>query len=284
MWQTIRRFWKYLAVKLRVRHEERADPKVQLEQAIQEAKEQHKRLTEQAANVIANQKQAQTRLDRAVAESEKASASARQALLLADQEDRMGNADAVARFEEAAEVFAAKLVDLEPQVQVVHARVEARFTAATIEVFVSGRRVAAHARVAGRGRFITEVAHMPHAHRAHAEWTPSRLIAWAEQTGAATGRLVAGILERRPHPEQGYRACLGLMRLGRLHGGDRLDAACQRAEQLRSYRYRTVEHILRHQQDRLPLEAPPTARPLVTHENLRGATYYEECHADPSHD
>ena len=117
MWQTIRRFWKYLAVKLRVRHEERADPKVQLEQAIQEAKEQHKRLTEQAANVIANQKQAQTRLDRAVAESEKASASARQALLLADQENRMGNADAVARFEEAAEVFAAKLVDLEPQIQ-----------------------------------------------------------------------------------------------------------------------------------------------------------------------
>ena len=92
MWQTIRRFWKYLAVKLRVRHEERADPKVPLEQAIQEAKEQHKRLTEQAANVIANQKQAQTRLDRALAESEKASASARQALLLADQENRMGNA------------------------------------------------------------------------------------------------------------------------------------------------------------------------------------------------
>jgi len=168
--------------------------------------------------------------------------------------------------------------------QLVHARVEARFTAATIEVFFSGRRVAAHARVTGRGRFITDVAHMPHAHRAHAEWTPSRLIAWADQTGAATGRLVAGILERRPHPEQGYRACLGLMRLGRLHGADRLEAACQRAEQLRSYRYRTVEHILRHHQDRLPLEAPPAARPLVTHENVRGATYYEECHADPSDD
>ena len=75
---------------------------------------------------------------------------------------------------------------------------------------------------------------MPRAHRAHAEWTPSRLIAWAAQTGPATGRLVAGILERRPHPEQGYRACLGLMRLGRLHGADCLDAACARAERLRS--------------------------------------------------
>ncbi len=77
---------------------------------------------------------------------------------------------------------------------------------------------------------------MPRAHRAHAEWTPSRLIGWADQTGPATGRLVAGILERRPHPEQGYRSCLGLMRLGRVHGLGRLDAACRRAEQLRSYR------------------------------------------------
>ena len=102
--------------------------------------------------------------------------------------------------------------------QLVHARVDTRATAATIEVFCKGRRVASHVRRPGRGQFATLVEHMPRAHRAHAEWTPSRLIAWAEQTGPATGRLVAGILERRPHPEQGYRACLGLMRLGRAHG------------------------------------------------------------------
>jgi transposase len=167
--------------------------------------------------------------------------------------------------------------------QLVHEHVESRFTASTIEVFFKGRRVAAHARLTGRGRYATRAEHMPHAHRAHAEWTPSRLIAWAEQTGPATGRLVAGILERRPHPEQGYRACLGLMRLGREHGADRLEAACQRAERLRSYRFRTVEHILQHQQDRLPLEEPP-ARPALTHENVRGATYYEEVYADPTHD
>ncbi len=90
--------------------------------------------------------------------------------------------------------------------QLVHARVEARVTATTVEVFLTGRRVASHARLTGRGRYSTQVAHLPRAHRAHAEWTPSRLIGWAEQTGAATGRLVAGILERRPHPER-----LGLM-------------------------------------------------------------------------
>jgi hypothetical protein len=77
---------------------------------------------------------------------------------------------------------------------------------------------------------------------------------------------------------------LGLMRLGRVHGADRLEAACVRAERLRSYRFRTVEHILRHQQDRLPLEEPTLARPALTHENVRGATYYEEVYADASHD
>ena len=166
----------------------------------------------------------------------------------------------------------------------VHQRVEARFTSTTVEVFVNARRVAAHQRLTGRGRASTQTEHMPRSHRAHAEWTPSRLIAWAEQTGPATGRVAAGILAGRPHPEQGYRACLGLMRLGRVHGAARLEAACLRAEHLRSYRYRTVEHILTHQQDRLPLEEPTPARPALTHENLRGAAYYteqEETHADP---
>jgi transposase len=156
--------------------------------------------------------------------------------------------------------------------QLVRVPVEARFTATTVEVFCKGRRVASHARLTGRGRFSMQAAHMPRAHRAHAEWTPSRLIAWAGQSGPATGRLVAGLLEQRPHPEQGYRACLGLMRLGRLHGADRLDAACARAERLRSYRYRTVAHILIHQQDQLPLEDPAPARPALLHENVRGAT------------
>jgi hypothetical protein len=97
---------------------------------------------------------------------------------------------------------------------------------------------------------------------------PSRLTAWAEQTGPATGRVAADILAGRPHREQGYRACLGLMRLGRLHGAARLEAACLRAERLRSYRYRTVEHILSNQQDRLPLDDAAPARPAVAHENV----------------
>jgi phage shock protein A len=116
MWKAIKRWWKYLGAKLGLKLEESADPKVQLEQAITEAREQHRKLTEQAANVIANQKQTQLKLDRAMDEYEKANASARQALLLTDQETRAGNADKAASFSSAAEAFANKLINLEKQI------------------------------------------------------------------------------------------------------------------------------------------------------------------------
>ncbi len=158
--------------------------------------------------------------------------------------------------------------------QLVHEEVEARFTASLVEVYHKGRRVASHPR-----RFDHQPAtlpeHMPSSHRAHAEWTPSRLIRWAEKCGPATGRVVAGILKSRPHPEQGYRACLGLMRLGRRYGDSRLDAACERAEHLRSYSYRTVKNILASAQDRLAFTDDSVADEATpTHDNIRGAHYY----------
>ena len=109
-----------------------------------------------------------------------------------------------------------------------------------MEVYFKDKRVASHARRYDH-QPSTLAEHMPSSHRAHAEWTPSRLIHWAEKSGPATGRLVAGILSSRPHPEQGYRACLGLMRLGRRYGAPRLEAACERAEHLRE---RAVELAL----------------------------------------
>src|SRR5947208_12633525 len=106
MWKAIRRWWKYLGARLSGKLEESADPKTQLEQAIEEAQQQHRRLTEQAANVIANQKQTQMRLERAVEEYEKSNASARQALLLADEANRDGKPDKVSSYTQAAEAFA----------------------------------------------------------------------------------------------------------------------------------------------------------------------------------
>src|SRR5712691_1629244 len=128
--------------------------------------------------------------------------------------------------------------------QLVHQRVEVRLAATTVELFLKGRRVASHRRRWGRGGYATEPAHMPHAHRAHAEWTPSRLSTWADTTGPATAEFVAALLASKPHPEQGYRACLGVMRLSKSYGAARVDAACARALHLGAPSYRTVQNIL----------------------------------------
>ena len=152
--------------------------------------------------------------------------------------------------------------------------VEARFTSTVVEVLYQGKRVASHERRYDH-RPSTVAEHMPSSHRAHAEWTPSRLIHWAEKTGPATGRVVAGILESRPHPEQGYRACLGLMRLGRQYGAVRLEAACERAEHLRAFSYSTVKNILSSSQDRIAFESKSPAKEATrTHDNIRGESYY----------
>jgi transposase len=156
-------------------------------------------------------------------------------------------------------------------------KVDARFTRSTVEIFFKSRRVASHSRLRSRGRHCTDPKHMPASHRAHAEWTPSRLISWAGKTGPATAELVTQILQSRPHPEQGYRACLGIMRLGRQHGEVRLEAACRRAGHLRAYSYKTVRNILHSGTDRLPLEESSESTPAVpVHGNIRGAAYYED--------
>lgn len=154
-------------------------------------------------------------------------------------------------------------------------KVEARVTATTVELLHNSRRVASHRRLGGHGLYSTDPEHMPRAHRAHAEWSPSRLINWAKTIGPATGAVVAGILHSRPHPEQGYRACLGIMRLGRKYSPERLEAACERARRLTSASYKTVNNILSAGVDRLPLFEEAT-QPTPRHENIRGAAYYDK--------
>jgi len=161
-------------------------------------------------------------------------------------------------------------------------RVEVRATARCVEIFLRSSRVASHPRLSFRGQVSTESSHMPAAHRAHAEWTPSRLIAWAEKTGPDTGHVVAEILRSRPHPEQGYRACLGLMRLSRTHGDERLEAACRRAKRLGAESYGTVKNILKSGLDRHELEPSGKAPSLLPdHENIRGAACYDETETLP---
>ena len=154
-------------------------------------------------------------------------------------------------------------------------RVDVRASARTIEVFARGRRVASHLRSSAVGRHTTETAHMPESHRRYLEWSPSRLVAWGEQTGPATGALVAAILRSRPHPEQGFRSCLGIFRLGRRHGEARLEAACARALAAGALSYRSVDSILKGGLERAPMPEPPPVRATRTHANVRGPAAYE---------
>lgn len=158
--------------------------------------------------------------------------------------------------------------------QLVHERVEARLTTGTVELFYNGRRVASHVRLWGIGQYSTEPAHLPLAHRRHLEWTPSRLIGWGQEHGAHTGALVRALLASKPHPEQGYRACLGLMRLGKRYSAARLEAACARALAAGAVSYRSVKSILDTGLDRQPLAVQEAVLTLDTHANVRGAAYY----------
>jgi transposase len=117
---------------------------------------------------------------------------------------------------------------------------------------------------------------MPKSHRKHLEWTPTRLIHWGESVGPKTAELVEAILEHRPHPEQGYRSCLGILRLAKQYGNERLEAACERAVLVRARSYRHVASILKNGLDGVPLPKPaPTQSALpLTHENVRGGDYY----------
>ncbi len=158
--------------------------------------------------------------------------------------------------------------------QLVGRRVDVRATATTVEVFCASKQVASRLRSTVMGGHTTERSHMPKSHRRHAEWTPSRIVAWAKHTGPATAELAEAILAARPHPEQGYRSVLGIIRLAERYGAERVEAAARRALALRPFSYRSMEHMLRHGLDNQPLPEPHVLRPHPRHQNLRGAGYY----------
>jgi len=162
--------------------------------------------------------------------------------------------------------------------QLIHEKVEVRLTGTTVEIFLKGRRVASHLRSYLPGKYSTLSEHMPKSHQRYLEWTPSRLIQWAGTIGPQTQKLLTFILENRPHPEQGYRSCLGVLRLKKRYTSQRLEAACARALTFKAYSYKNVESILKNGLDQQPLDrssSSQTRLPLLEHENLRGRHYYQ---------
>jgi transposase len=157
-----------------------------------------------------------------------------------------------------------------------HERLDVRLTATTMEAFLKGERVAAHARSCIRGGYTTLKEHMPPEHRSYAEWSPERFVQWAANTGAATARLVEKILSSRPYVERGYRSCMGILHLGRHYEPERVEAAAQRALKYNACSYRSMKAILsagldKQQDNEEQLRLPG----LPPHQNIRGQEYYQ---------
>ena len=156
-----------------------------------------------------------------------------------------------------------------------HARaeVEARFTVRTVEIFLRGERIAVHARGSSNGKHTTIAEHMPSSHRRYGDWTIARIHQEAARLGPSVATLCTLILERRPHPEQGFRACIGILRLARSVGADRLDAAAERALTIGTLTYSSVKSILDHRLERAAGTASPDPTP-IRHPNIRGGGYF----------
>jgi transposase len=159
--------------------------------------------------------------------------------------------------------------------QFVHEELEAFISDSTIELVHKGRRIATHARSFVRGRHTTLAEHRPKSHQQYLEWTPDRIIQWAQTIGPATATAVSSILESRTYPEQGYRSCLGVLRLGKVYSHERLEAACTRAVHSKVVCYKSIQSILKNGLDRQSInQAPSSTAHNVTHINVRGACYY----------
>jgi transposase len=159
--------------------------------------------------------------------------------------------------------------------QLVREQVDIRLTATTVEILFKNKRVASHQRNYRQGGFTTLPPHMPKSHQRYLEWTPSRILRWAGQNGPNTKQLLTSILDTRTHPEQGFRSCLGIMRLGNRYSADRLEAACARALRISAYSFKSVESILKKNLDQQPLLFDQDETDLIApHSNLRGKDYY----------
>jgi transposase len=157
--------------------------------------------------------------------------------------------------------------------QLLREKVWARITARTVEVLYRGKRIAAHVRSSSNRKHTTVREHMPSSHRRYADWTPERIRRQAGAIGRHTSALVEIILRERTHPEQGFRTCVGILRLAKTYGRERLEDACNRALEIGARSYSSVNSILKNNLDRRR-PAMPAEGPAIAHDNIRGPTYF----------
>jgi len=154
-------------------------------------------------------------------------------------------------------------------------KVDIRITAKTVSVYKDGCRISSHVRSFSKGHHTTILDHLPKSHREYKQWTPSRIISWAKNFGENTGLVVETIIERKQHPVLGYRSSLGIIRLEKSYGRERLEAASKRAVAFEAYSYQSIKSILEKGLDKKPLEEKSNKNVPQNHENVRGSVYYQ---------
>lgn len=152
-------------------------------------------------------------------------------------------------------------------------KLDARYTQKIVEIFHNNRRIASHLRDDSKGRHSTIKEHMPKSHQKYLEWSPSRIIKWARSIGQHVAQLVELVMANRRYPEQGYRACLGIIRLAKRYNAQRLEAACRRALLIGGTSYGSVCSILQKGLDQQPMPEQPKSKDIV-HKNIRGKNYF----------
>jgi transposase len=156
----------------------------------------------------------------------------------------------------------------------VHKDVELRITKNVIEIYHSNKLVALHKRSFQIGKYSTLKGHMPMPHQKHVEWTPERILNWASGIGVNTTKCFGIIIARYPHPEQGFRSCLGILRLAKQYSEYRLEAACTRAVVSSQVSFKSIKNILKTSLDKVKIKEEPMENISINHENIRGSDYY----------
>ena len=157
--------------------------------------------------------------------------------------------------------------------ELIRQQVDTRATERGIEIFHQGKRIAVHQRRYGGPKHGTDIAHMPSAHRRYAEWTPERFRRWGASIGPHTEGLITAILASRPHPEQGFRTCLGILRLFKDLQPERAEAVADRAVAIGAFTYKSLASIVVNKLDR-STAAVGEPQAVITHGNLRGSSYF----------
>ena len=158
--------------------------------------------------------------------------------------------------------------------------VETRVSAHIVEIFHKNVRVASHPRSFREGYYSTIPEHMPNNHRNWDQWPPERVIKWAGQTGPSTAKMVEELLTRFVHPQQGYRRCMGIISLSKKYGADRVELACTRALACQAISYQSVKLILKNNLETAALPELIPTKPVLWHDNIRGAAYYAAAGCD----